>query len=678
MRAKLIKYLLVINFTFSAVVFSQSQNPIELYRLGSEKIIENDLYGATDYFLSALKINPNYFDAIMGVANTYFFLGEYDEAYKRIIDAEKITTNNFNVLNLKAKILLVLGKKEEGKKTLDIILKQDPYNIDAIIGLSQYHLLNGDINSALVAYLGNSTTLGAYSIAPRNKTVLISLALFYEFQKDLNKALSYTKEALIYYPYDAQTQLLAGRIYYKKKEYELARQYVENAIGFSNDLEEGYIIISQILISQNKFEEALDYIKNIIENDPKKLQYYYIYAYLLSKLGRHEEAIEILNKGLILDSDNEFIRAFVDEEIKNIYPNILDENRKKYSDYYYKIAQGYISENSYDKAQALLEEALNIYNGNKEIRKSLSKIQLSRGFIATYIQQLDILIKNGGLTPQEEKQIKESRENYQDIVKNSVANKWGIKEFEVQKRKLTFRIFYKEEDQFLNYFRAEEFLVNKLQRTLEKYPKISFKALGIFDVYDYEPMRVSSYSEAFRIAKESNTDYYMVVSFKESGQFVQENIQIYVSNLGKLIYENNFYSGGKYKLLKSYYKIGDELNSVFQLSGDIVTLNGNEGIINLGKADNIKVGDIFYAIKPQNITLSNSTLNFSYEEKNLTGKIQITALDDQIAEFKIIDMSILNSVGESNQVIIVNNYKENNTINSNNFQILYDKIKNIR
>src|SRR5689334_16203156 len=67
-----------------ALPAQSSANAANLYKLGVAALDQERPFQAIEYFKDALRVNPNYFDPIISLANAYYYLDEYDEALRYV------------------------------------------------------------------------------------------------------------------------------------------------------------------------------------------------------------------------------------------------------------------------------------------------------------------------------------------------------------------------------------------------------------------------------------------------------------------------------------------------------------------------------------------------------------------------------------------------------------------
>ncbi len=105
----------ILLLTVISPLFSES----DLFLLNSEGdmlILEGEYYSAIEKYKAVLEINPDYIHSVKGLADAYYYLGEYEEAYKQVILARKYDKNSIDLLSLEGRILLGKGEIKEAEE----------------------------------------------------------------------------------------------------------------------------------------------------------------------------------------------------------------------------------------------------------------------------------------------------------------------------------------------------------------------------------------------------------------------------------------------------------------------------------------------------------------------------------------------------------------------------------
>ena len=325
------------------------------YMLGEIAYYKQNIDLAINYYCLATKINPNISEYYFKIALTFSLKGYYTEAEEAYIKAITIEPNNIQYNYAIAYMYYTNKQFDLSEKSLDYILEINPDDVDSL-ALKTLILLNkGEAISG--------------------KNIINKL-----------KALP-NKSDFTYY---------ALSVYYNNIEmWDLAIEYIENAISINkNSLEYKYILASLYYVTGNN-DKASAICKQIIEINSK-----YIPAYiLLAKLNKSEKDIHsaLKNIDIVMELDNNVseaynIRADIYKETKKVDKAI--ENYKialslnpKLEENYEKIAECYYKLNKYNEAYYYYKEATNLDISNAKYRYYMAKCSI-------YINDKDNAISN--------------------------------------------------------------------------------------------------------------------------------------------------------------------------------------------------------------------------------------------------------------------------------------------
>ncbi|MCK5486388.1 MAG: tetratricopeptide repeat protein [Desulfobacterales bacterium] len=130
-------------------------------------------------------------------------------------------------------------------------------------------------------------------------------------QNNYSSALDYFQKAIESEPDNIDYLTELATTHYKLKNYDEAIKGYEKIVRLNPDNISCYNRIGNIYWIKKDFERAEFYFKKAIELDPSLIVSYNNLALMLDENGKKEEAIEILNQGIIANSDNVELRYYL-------------------------------------------------------------------------------------------------------------------------------------------------------------------------------------------------------------------------------------------------------------------------------------------------------------------------------------------------------------------------------
>lgn len=233
-----IKTIIKILLIFSILTLSvfnletaQTKNAISYNKEGWDYINKGDYFRSILSFKNALKQNPKYKEALLGLGKAYIKTEAYDESLRLLGDVLKIDKNNLEAVNALGFVMTELGKYTDALKYFEMTLKSADGNIEANYGI------------AYIYYLMDRMIWAKRKLA----------------------------NIFLVNPYHYESLLLMADIKIKEKRDDEAKAYIQKAIDANNDVPDGYIKYGQMLLRDYKETLDNDYLADAAEKFSRAL-----------------------------------------------------------------------------------------------------------------------------------------------------------------------------------------------------------------------------------------------------------------------------------------------------------------------------------------------------------------------------------------------------------------------
>jgi len=267
----IICFSFVISLLLISTLYSLDKNALFYNKIGWEYLEKGNNIRAIINFKHALKKNPKFKDAIIGLGKAYLNTEAYEESLTLFNNALKIEKEDNEALNGIGFTMIGLGRYNDALKYFNRVLKNSEENLDAKHGNAYLYFLTGKII----------------------------------WSKRLLKTI------FLINPYHYKSLLLMAEIYSNEKRYNKAKKYIEKAININNKLPDGYIRYGKIFLNDyirnykpkiliqanNEFQKALS-----IQPDHFLANKYMGFLSLLQK--NYNEAVKCFNISLSILQDN--------------------------------------------------------------------------------------------------------------------------------------------------------------------------------------------------------------------------------------------------------------------------------------------------------------------------------------------------------------------------------------
>ncbi len=275
-----------------------SQKAIKLYNQGRDLQQKAKLSAAEQAYRKAIKINPNFAEALNNLGNVLIDRERYKEAVGAYRKALKLLPDHAMLLNNIGNALQLQGENEKAIAWLNKALAQDPDYADAYSNLGNALNSLKDLDKAIDAY--RKATI----IDPSNKEAFNGLANVLAQKNEIDEAIeSYQKVIGIDAGHkEAYTGL--GNAFTKLDKLDQAVSCYRNAIEIDSNHTAAYLGLGQVLQIQGKIDEAIISIRKALAKDPRNAEVHIELAYALGDQGNLDQAIALYRKAITLDPEN--------------------------------------------------------------------------------------------------------------------------------------------------------------------------------------------------------------------------------------------------------------------------------------------------------------------------------------------------------------------------------------
>jgi len=610
--------------------FSYAQNNI--FKMNNDAdmmVLDGDYYTAIKKYKTILEINPSYVNSIKGLAEAYFYLGEYNEANNQIKKALTFDKNNIELMSLQAHILLALGNISEAEKIVKQINSKEPNNINAYFGFAEIALLTGKYSQAAGNYLN------ILSIAPANKKALLSLILILDHQGNFQEAEKYLSEALRLYTDDYFTLYIAARHYLESGDMLKAEKMIKESLNINPNYFESALLYVKLLLLNKNYDKIFPLMEPFYRKKSNNIVPYCL-GIASEKKEDHNNAIKYYIEAFKIDPDDEISRYSLENVIRK-NKDFSNPLRRRYAEYHFERGEGLDEKNYMSKALESYRRGLLIDPYSVKGRIQYANIYLKNGYRAKYLSEIRTLPSK----EQQKQNISDHIEIYENMTKNNVSSKWEIDQFLIDKNHYTFDMYYIESLNMLHPA-GEEVITSILSNIFTHSENIKIN----------KNTKISGYAEAFSLSRneQNPSDYFIILRINEAKRIFSVSASIYSTYTGTLIKEYKINTTGNNRVWENLNRLSDKIINDSGKEGQIIKINFDKGIINLGKLDGIKENDMFLIVKKDKISPDRTRVGNTYSSSEIIGEFQVTVIDENLSEGIIKSRDIFNLVNHGDFV----------------------------
>jgi tetratricopeptide (TPR) repeat protein len=584
-----------------------------------------------ELYRAALIENPAYDQALIGLAESFFSLEEYEEAQEYLKEAQKFDRGNLDLIVLEGRIAIALNQPDRARKLFESVLEAEPNNLEARFGLAELDIAQGRTRNASQRYIDT------LKIRPESQKALLSLVLLSEAQGDRVAAQSYLELALKYHNYDPRVHYAAGRFSIEDGNLERAERYLLTAVALDNDYTEANRLLAQVYLLQGQPQRAIDILRQILTVQRDIALVWYSLGLAYERTGDPEQAIRSLAQVLRLQPDDEIARIVLENIALNDL-SIDDPIRERYAAYH--LARGaLLQERNYlDKALMEYRRALRLQPEAKEPRLHYAELHRLMGFPEKYMRELEVL-RDLGYT---DARILDDIEIIGSTLYDSVATQWEIDQYGLDRRRFSLALYHLvPATRELHPF-AGEAVAAYLYDLLQRYPTL--------DVLQ-TTLNVDSYESAFREARGLGSDYFLLMHIEESERSFTTVLEQYLTSTGKLMGTYRVFRTGNDRVQDNFNILANRVFETLPLRGALLARRFGRGAVDLGMYDELEAGAELSIVRKGKVRLSNDRVGVFANDRDVLGSFTVEDLDEVMSAGTVVKRSFFDLINAGDEII---------------------------
>ena len=604
-------------------------NPTLYYEQGRKAMLDEDWYTAAEAFLECLRLNSAHAQATGALAQCYYTLGEFDQALNWIRKARVLSRNDISFANLEAFILIALGQLDTADTVLAEVLRREPYNKEALFAGAELDIARGKSSDAITRYRE------AVRRFPDDRRLLVSLALVLGKAGDTEAAQQYIKRAMEMHPTDYRIYYYASYLESGAGNLKDALEYVEEALFYRPQYTPAISLLASLHYRNGDYEEAGMIADSLIAKNRNDINAWYLKSMAFIRLGKTTEAMQVLITALDIGQD-EFIRVCLEELLLNNTP-LEDSRRASYASWHFDRAREFKKNTLID--QALFEYRrglrLNPYAKDRIEYADLLRIQ---GYPARYLEELRFLQDLG----MGDRPINDAIENYNALLENAVHRRWNVNPVELAKRHWNLAVF--------SLVSQSSFYHADAGATVSSYIKEILIHSRNVESANLE-LHQNSFSDSFRAAREAGCDYFIIVSVTESERDIALRADMFVARTGSSAGTFYAYRTGNDRLRNASRAIADSITAAIPLRIELIRYSQGQGLIDKGRVDGVKAGDVFDIVKKGKTLVNNEGIGLVYASTDIIGKFTVTEADEEVSAGTISRVGFFDLITSGDEVL---------------------------
>ena len=639
--SKFFAFFLVFSLGFS--VFSENLGALKFFERGVQKQGIEDYYGASEDFQQAIQANKSYGEAWFHLSQVTYAIGDYSLALTYLEEADKYAKNRNDIQNLRGLILIALGRLDEARSVFNDILKKYPNDINSRFGLAELDLFTGSFIGAKNQYEDALKRQG------NNRKALLSLALISSELGNHDTARKYIEQALRYHSGESEVHYLAAYLEAKRGNFSEAEKRARAAVQINPEYTKAYVLLSSILYAQKKYDDVIDMCDYLIAKNRNTTEAWYLKGLSQNRKGEWKSCVDTWNMALSINPYDEVMRSGLELLVMKKLP-VEDERREAWADFHVQKARDFSKSYFGENARYEYQRALKINPFNDAARSEFAQLLGNTGLNENYLNQLKFIRQNQESLADEEakpsasqKKVSDTIEAYESLMKYSLAAKWNVDPFYLDKTRWHIGLYYTKSPVQLLHCDAEEIAAGMCA---DIFSGIASTSVAL------ENRAVSGYGEAYRLARKSNMDYFVILSIDETEREVTLGATVYSARTGTETTKFSSFRTGNDKFASVLRAFRHDLLAMLPVRGKILQRSVNDILLDLGTVEGMKKDVVLDVIKAGTITTSDKGLGVTFEEKNHHGTIKINRTGEEISQGTLEQNGFYDRVNVGDEVLV--------------------------
>ena len=633
--ARLVVFSVAALFCAAALDAQAGQDAAALYEKGRAAAADEDWYAAAESLLECLRRSPSHAGATFLLAESYYELGEYDQALGWARKARSLARRSGEAANLEASILIALGRLDEAEAVVKETLAREPYNKEALFTASELDIARGRTSEAVTRYKN------AVRLYGDDRRLLVSLALVLGSLGDYTAAASYIERAQNEHPGDYRVFYYAAYLAARAGKLPQAIRDAERCLELRPGHRAARDLLAGLRYRSEDYAEAVRGADQAIRDDRRNIQAWFLKGMSLWRLGRLAEARSVFEQALLIEENDEFVRAASEELLISDTP-VESPPRRRAAEYHFKRAADYRRRNF--SAEALFEYRRGLrVNPYAEERRDYAEILRQRGFPSLALEELNFMVDLG----KGSQAINDSIETYTNLLSTTLSRQWPVETAELEPHWNIALFSVAAQSGF--YHTDAGFIAASYLKDLMSHSR----AINIMNL----PLRSPSFASAFRTAREAledgkRCDYFLLTSISEDERALSFKAELYVARTGAKAAEWTVYRAGLDRLRGTAIAVSSSLEAALPLRAVLLRRNAGRGLIDRGKIDGITENTAFDIIKKGKLEVKSEGIGFSYQNQDLAGTFTTGVIDEETAAGELARQGYFDVISPGDELII--------------------------
>jgi tetratricopeptide (TPR) repeat protein len=610
---------------------SFAQDARAAYQEGLRAQATEDYALAVEKFKKALSDNPAYVEPMVGLAQSFLAMGEYDEAAKYVARARVDDRNNPDLAVLEGRIRIGQGDTAGARALFNAVLADQPNNAEARMGLAEADVAEGRLRTALGGYAQVA------KLAPESTRAILSLAQLSDELGDAANAARYYDLALRSHSSDPHVQLAAARWFDRTGDFATAEKHAQIALSLAPAMDQARSLLGEIYLQTDRAADAVTVLRDVASRNRDDNLAWYSLGLAYRGTKDIAKSLSSFASGLLARPDDELTRIASENTALDNLP-MDDAQRKTMAAFHLTQGRGQEDRNYLDRALAEYRRALLLDPTSQNARLAYARIFRTEGFPDKYLSELKVLAKLG--TP--DTSVQDQIEGLTSSLADSISRAWGYDQHNLDRMRYAIPVFtIPARNRLLHTLASED---------VARYFAFLLGGNGPINVPDGSTL-ATGFDDAFRRARAGQSDYFIILQIDEAERSFSAVADMYLSRTAARIGSFSSFRTGNDRVRDSFLKLSGQIAAILPLRGTLLVRRFDQGLIDLGTFQGLKRGDSLVIVRKGKVRLNPDTPGLSFAAGDALGDFLVTGVDEGVSEGTVRIRGYFDYINPGDQVV---------------------------
>ncbi len=397
------------------------------------------------------------------------------------------------------------------------------------------------------------------------------------------------------------------------------------------------VALGGILLRRGAPADAAAVLREVVAVERDDARAWYTLGQAYRAAGDPARAIAAFASGVTASPGDELCRLGQENTVLESL-KLDDPARRRAAAFHVQQGRLLESRNATEQALAEYRRALILDPTGAEARKAYAGVFHAMGFPAKYLSELKVIASLGSA----DARVSDEIEALSSLLADRLSISWGYDQYNLPRARYAVPVFTIPAANRLLHPSADEDLARLFAAMLSRVDSVS--------VPDASRL-AAGFDQAFRAARGSGSDWFVVLGLEESERSFSAVADLHLARTGVRVARFAVFRTGNDRVRDSFLRVCADIAARLPVRGTLIAREVDRGLVDLGSFQGMKKGDTLLVVRKGGVKLSNTGIALAWEPGDVLGQVELTAVDEGVAEGTLTRKGWFDTVNVSDQVL---------------------------